>query len=153
MPLLRPGAQSLGEQLQRLGHQGELSGSRADQRTGDADVVAQIEVREDSQPLFVQSRRPSHDLQLRLAVVQIEKGRFAMTADSTNPTGYAQREGLLLELLRRLRVVLQIDTCRLEVVLEAMRIEIDPRLFERLALASSILDLEIQFAHSGSASD
>ena len=147
VPLLGQRSERLGEQRELVGEHGELAGARAQQRAGDAELVAEIEQFEDRTRRLRQLVAPHHDLQLGAAVVQVEEPGLALLAQGAHAAGNAQANRRLLELLGGALVVARVHVGRLEIVLEAVRIGVHAERAQALALVSAILDLFVELRH------
>ena len=147
VPLLRHRAQRLGEEGQVVDHQGQLAGAGADQRTGGADDVAEVEVVEHQGGLLGQPVLAHEELDLVAAVVQVGEDQLALAADGAHTPGHPQPEAGGLQLFGGLLPVLLFDGGRLEVPGKAVRVDRDARLRQRLPLVTPVLDLFVELGH------
>src|SRR6185295_4452236 len=152
VPLLRQRPQGLGEERQLVHLERKLARARADQHAGGADDVAEIQVVEHPLAGFAETVAADEELQLQLAVVDVEERALAVLADGAHPAGHAQPHRGRLQLLGRPVAVGHADAERLEVPLEAVRIRRDPRRRQALALLAPILDLLVELGHRNSPS-
>ncbi len=150
VPLLGQRPQRLGEQHQVVDQQRQLAAAGAHQGARGTHQVAEVELLGD-RPGGVGELRPAHEeLQLGAPVRQVDEDALAVLAHRPHPPRHAQHQRLGRQLLGGALAVPGGDLGRLEVVLEAVRVELDPGGRQGAALVAPVLDLLLELGHLGS---
>ena len=147
MPLLGHRAERLGEERQVVHHQRQLAGPGPDQGAGRAYQVSEVQAVEHQGGSLRQAVAAHEELELVLAVVEVGEHELPLPADGADAPRHPQVEGGGFQLLGGLLPVLLPGRRGFEVPLEAVGIDGNPRLRQRLPLVTPVLDLIVELGH------
>jgi hypothetical protein len=147
VPLLGQRAERLGKESEVVDGERQLPQPGADERTGGAQEVAQVQVVEDELGVFGELVRADEELQLLAPVVEIGEDDLPLGADALHPAGDPERDLRRLQLLGGLLPIAGTHPTGLRVPVEAMGVGLDPPLGELLALGAPVFDLIVELRH------